>query len=85
MTPHLGQGRPYDPEERLVQYLLGHVEQRLGESDLARAAFEAVVDATGNTDARSDRLDLLAIPSLAALGRTNELRTTHHRERRGCR
>ncbi len=71
---HLGQGRPYNPEERLVQYLLGHVEQRLGERDRARAAFEAVVDATGQTDASADRLDLLAIPSAAALGRTDALR-----------
>ncbi|UCG87912.1 MAG: DUF5107 domain-containing protein [Gemmatimonadota bacterium] len=65
----LGQGRPYDPEERLVQYLLGRVEQRLGDRDRARAAFEAVVDATGQTGTRAAMLDLLAIPSLAALGR----------------
>ena len=73
----LGQGRPYEPEERLVQYLLGRVEQRLGERDRARAAFEAVVDATGETDSNADRLDLLAIPSLVALGRgrTDALRS----------
>ena len=77
---HLGQGRPYDPEERLVQYLLGHAEQRLGERDRARAAFQAVVDATGPTEARADRLDLLAIPSLAALGRTEALRALSFNE-----
>jgi len=66
----LGQGRPYDPEERLVQYLLGRVEQQLGAPDHARAAFEAVVAATDQTGVSADRLDLLAIPSLAALGRT---------------
>ncbi len=69
---HLGQGRPYEPEERLVQYLLGHTERRLGERDRARAAFQAVVDATNPTDA-VDPLDLLAIPALAALGRTEAL------------
>ena len=74
----LGQGRPYDPEERLVQYLLGSVEQQLGEPDGARAAFEAVVDATGQTNARADRLDLLAIPSLVALGRTDEISAMWH-------
>jgi hypothetical protein len=72
---HLGQGRPYEPEERLVQYLLGHVEGRLGERDRARAAFEAVVNATGLTEETGDRLDLLAIAALAALGRTDELGT----------
>jgi tetratricopeptide (TPR) repeat protein len=71
---HLGQGRPYQTEERLVQYLLGHTEGKLGEPERARAAFEAVVTATGQTEARADRLDLLAIPSLAALGRSGELR-----------
>ncbi len=72
---HLGQGRPYDAEERLVRYLLGHAEARLGETERARTAFEAVVDATGQVDAPADRLDLLVIPSLAALGRTEKLRT----------
>ncbi|MGD2218160.1 MAG: hypothetical protein PVJ64_15490, partial [Gemmatimonadales bacterium] len=72
---HLGQGRPYEPEERLVQYLLGKVEQRLGEPGPARAAFEAVVEATGETDSHADRFDLLVIPALAALGRTAEVRT----------
>jgi hypothetical protein len=70
---HLGQGRPYNPDERLVQYLLGHSEQQLGDRDPARAALEAVVDATGPTLVIADRLDLLAIPSLVALGRTDAL------------
>jgi len=66
---HLGQGRPYVPEERLQRFLLGVVAQRLGETQEARAALEAVVEATDVTRARPDRLDLLAIPSLTALGR----------------
>jgi tetratricopeptide (TPR) repeat protein len=71
---HLGQGRPYDPEERLVQYLLGHVEQQLGAPDRGHAALEAVVQATGHVTAEADRLDLLVIPTLAVLGRTDTLR-----------
>ena len=70
---HLGQGRPYEPEERLVRYLLARVQQQLGERATSQAAFEAVVTATGRTGASADRLDLLAIASLAALGRSNEL------------
>ncbi len=69
----LGQGRPYEPEQRLVQYMLGSVELQLGKRPQARVAFEAVVDATGQTGASADRLDLLAIPSLVALGRTAEI------------
>ena len=71
---HLGQGRPYDPEERLVRYVLGHVEQQLGAHDRGRAALEAVVRATGRVTSDADRLDLLVIPTLAALGRTDTLR-----------
>jgi predicted Zn-dependent protease len=71
---HLGQGRPYDPEERLTRYLLGLVTQKLGQQAEARDAFEAVIDATGQTGASADRLDLLAIPSLAALGRQDAIR-----------
>jgi hypothetical protein len=71
---HLGQGRPYEPEERLVQYLLGHAEGALGRSDKARAAFEAVVDGTDLREEVANRLDLLAIPALTALERTDELR-----------
>jgi tetratricopeptide (TPR) repeat protein len=67
----LGQGRPYEPEERLVQYVLGHVEQRLGRLDRARGAFQAVVDATPPTGAGGNRWDLLAIPARQALGRTD--------------
>jgi thioredoxin-like negative regulator of GroEL len=72
---HLGQGRPYNPDERLVQFLLGHVEQQLGHLDPAHAAFEAVVDATRPALVIADRLDLLAIPSLVALGQTDALGT----------
>ena len=78
----LGQGRPYEPEERLVRFLLARVEERVGNEAAAHEAFEAVVAGTkklsGLEDAgpplnrldRMNRLDLLAIPALHALGRT---------------
>jgi hypothetical protein len=85
----LGQGRPYEPEERLVRFLLGRVESRLGNDDGARWAFQAVVEATDAAHAAAsgipegptaepaqaalDPLDLLAIPATHALGRTAEL------------
>ena len=37
----LGQGRPYDPDERLVHHLLGVVAEREGDGDAARRAFDA--------------------------------------------
>ncbi len=71
---HLGQGRPYDPEERLVRYLLGRMEQKLGSSDQARREYLAVVGATGDLQGDLQTQDIPAIPSLHALGRTTELR-----------
>jgi len=74
----LGQGRPYEPEERLVRFLLARVEERVGNEAAAREAFEAVVEGTkgmsglaeaGPPPNRLDRLDLLAFPALNALGR----------------
>lgn len=71
---HLGQGRPYDPEERLVHYLLGRVEQKLGNADRARREFRTVVDATRDSRGDLQIQDILAITSLYALGETGELR-----------
>jgi tetratricopeptide (TPR) repeat protein len=78
----LGQGRPYEPEERLVRFLQGRVEAGRGNENDARAAFQAVVDgspglvgASGGTGrVGSSRLDILAIPALAALDRIADLR-----------
>ncbi len=42
----LGQGRPYEPEERLVRYLLGVANSLAGDSPAARSEFEHVVSAT---------------------------------------
>jgi hypothetical protein len=47
------------------------VAQHLGETQEARAAFEAVVEATDVTRARLNRLDVLAVPALTALGRNS--------------
>ncbi len=65
----LGQGRPYEPEERLQRYLLGRTEERLGNPAAARAAYEAVVEATPEPSDASDRRAVLANAALAALGR----------------
>ena len=43
----LGQGRPYNPDERLVRYLLGVVAEREGDAEGARRAFEAAGGVAG--------------------------------------
>ena len=77
----VGQGKPYEPEERLIRLLLGRTETHLGNQNGADAAFQAVADVTtepatwgGNLEAlveptlRPSRLDLLALPAFRALG-----------------
>ncbi len=43
----LGQGRPYDPDERLVHHLLGVVAEREGDAEAAWRAFEAAGSVAG--------------------------------------
>jgi tetratricopeptide (TPR) repeat protein len=73
---HLGQGRPYDPDERLIRFLMGRVDERRRRSDDARRSFEAVVAATRPPGRTVTRLDLLAIPALRALGRSSDVGRT---------
>jgi len=47
---HLGQGRPYQPEERLPRFLLGLTETAMGNHEEAREAFQAVVHSTPGLD-----------------------------------
>ncbi|MGE5813231.1 MAG: DUF5107 domain-containing protein [Acidobacteriota bacterium] len=70
---HLGQGRPYDPEERLVRLILGRVEEQRGRAEQAARSFEAVVAATKAARGALTWLDLLAIPALRSLGRAQEI------------
>jgi len=58
----LGQGRPYEPEERLVRYVLGAVEQSRGNALAARTELRKVVGATDPE--RPSRLDLLGVGAL---------------------
>ena len=59
----LGQGRPYEPEERLPRFLLGTALARLGDRAAAREHFRYVLDATraaNANDGPGSRLDALA-------------------------
>ncbi|MGW8265851.1 MAG: DUF5107 domain-containing protein [Longimicrobiales bacterium] len=78
----LGQGRPYEPEERVVRFLLARLDGLEGNEAGATAEYSAVLDGTTSftaTPTQRDpaepvsRLDLLALPSLHALGRTVQL------------
>jgi tetratricopeptide (TPR) repeat protein len=78
----LGQGRPYEPEERLIRFLLGRTNELLARTREARTHLQAVVTATGDLaplsyqgewNAPANRLDLLAIPAFMAVGPSGHL------------
>jgi hypothetical protein len=60
----LGQGRPYEPEERLVRFLLAAASDRAENGRAAQDAWEQAIPASAPTE-KPTRLDLL---SVAALG-----------------
>ena len=66
----LGQGRPYDPDERLARFLLSVAAREAGYEGVAREALESVA---AYADGTADRLltsgDLLAVAALHGLGR----------------
>jgi hypothetical protein len=72
---HLGQGRPYQPDERLVKFILGRAEERLGNEEAAREAFQAYLDGSREIRPPAEALDLLASEALRALGRPDEATT----------
>ena len=66
----LGQGRPYNPDERLVRFVLGVAARATGDEGAAREAFEAVVAGTdGVPDRVLDPAGILVLAALHALGR----------------
>ena len=70
----LGQGRPYDPDERLVRFLLGVAGEAAGDERAARRAFEAVAaTAEGAAGREPDRADLLVALALRASTRSTAL------------
>ena len=69
---NLGQGRPYQPEERLVRFVLGHAERGLGNEGAALEAFEAYLAATGDIDDPLETVDVLTPSALRALNREEE-------------
>ena len=65
----LGQGRPYDPDERLVRFVMGVAARLAGDAVAAREAFEAVVVGTADLAGPPGSVgDLLGIAASHFLG-----------------
>ncbi len=64
----LGQGRPYEPEERLVRYLLAQTEHALGNENRSRIEFESVIK-TGQRTNEENGWHALTVSALAFLDR----------------
>jgi tetratricopeptide (TPR) repeat protein len=71
----LGQGRPYEPEERLVRFLLAHAAAQAGDVVAARAHYAEVAGATPRRPGAGEatRLDLLGLAARSALGEAVDL------------
>jgi len=72
----LGQGRPYEPEERVGRFLLGLARSASGDSEAGDSAWAEVVDATPPSVFQGGsvtRLDLLGAVALELLGRRTDL------------
>ena len=65
---HLGQGRPYEPEERVARYLLGIALEAAGDPEGAERAFRMVVEASGGQAPTGDRLDLVTEAARLRMG-----------------
>ncbi|MDE2875020.1 MAG: DUF5107 domain-containing protein [Gemmatimonadota bacterium] len=66
----LGQGRPYNPDERLVRFLLGVAARAAGEEAIAREALEAAAaDANTSMAGSLETGDVIAVAALSSLGR----------------
>ena len=75
---HLGLGRPYDPEERIEQYLRGVALRLSGNESEAVTAFEAVIAGTPRDvlegEIGANRMDLVAVVAFDALERPDQIR-----------
>jgi len=60
----LGQGRPYEPEEGVVRFLMSRVDERRGRSTEARPMFKSVLASTTNAAVR-EMVEVLARPGMA--------------------
>lgn len=66
---HLGQGRPYTPDRRLFDYLLGICHERTGQRPEAADCFQKVVSFSGGYSTGSDMFTTLAYLALKHAGR----------------
>lgn len=64
---HLGQGKPYDPEERLIRFVLARVDARRGRAQAAADGYRAV-KAASKPGAPGTALDVLGWAAARALG-----------------
>ena len=64
---HLGQGKPYDPEERLIRFVMARVEARRGRTQAATSGYRTV-KAASKPGPTATLLDALGWAAAQALG-----------------
>jgi hypothetical protein len=69
---HLGSGRPYDPDERLEDFLSARCRHALGDEAGARRAYQRIAEWTAQQHAGSGTMTLIAALALRELGQGGE-------------
>ena len=69
---NLGVGSPYDPEERMIDYLADFCHRQLKQETQAKAALQKIADYTLSHRQNPNALHYLGIEALRRLGRQNE-------------
>jgi Tfp pilus assembly protein PilF len=69
---HLGAGRPYDPDERLEDFLGARCRHARGDEQGARQAYQRIADWTGQQHPGFGCMSLISALALRELGRSGE-------------
>lgn len=69
---NLGVGQPYEPDERLIDWLEAYCRNKTGETQKAGQLYEAIADYTLSRRERPDATHYLGVRALDMLGRKSE-------------
>ncbi len=69
---NLGQGKPYDPDQRMQDYLHGYCYQKLNDNKKASSCFQQIIDYTNKHETDNTMLHYLGYKSLKQKGKHKE-------------
>ena len=64
---HLGVGKPFDPDDRIPNYLIAHVNKKMGNSEKAREYFKLVANQSRKMTGKRSPLHYLGVNAMQHL------------------